>query len=77
MGWDQRDAVGEPLKMGDRVKVFRHSERHNHEVVGDYVGEVVKVIAVERDDYVGVSQICLDFGAGRSGWAHQSSVMKV
>lgn len=77
MGWNQRDAVGESLQEGDRVKVFRYNGSHDHEVVGDYVGEVVKVIAVEHASYGGCLQICLDFGNGKSGWAHQSSVMKV
>ena len=77
MGWDQRDAVGEFIQEGDRVKVFRHNTKYDHEVVGDYVGDVVKVIAVESYNYGGVLQICLDFGSGKSGWAHQSSVMKV
>ena len=77
MSWGQKDAVGELLQEGDRVKVFRHNTKYDHEVVGDYVGEVVKVIAVESDNYGGVLQICLDFGNGKSGWAHQSSVMKV
>ena len=77
MGWNQRDAVGEPLEEGDRVKVFRHNARYDHEVVSDYVGEVVKIIAIESYNYEGVLQICLDFGSGKSGWAHQSSVMKV
>ena len=77
MGWNQRDAVGEFIQEGDRVKVFRHNTKYDHEVVGDYVGEVVKVVAVESYNYEGVLQICLDFGDGKSGWAHQSSVMKV
>ena len=77
MGWDQKDAVGESLQGGDRVKVFRHNGKRGQEVVGEYVGRVVKVIAVESDDYEGFLQICLDFGAGRRGWVHQSSVMKV
>ena len=77
MGWNRRDAVGELICEGDHVKVFRHNARYDHEVVSDYVGEVVKVIAVESYNYEGVLQICLDFGSGKSGWAHQSSVMKV
>ena len=77
MGWDQRDAVGEPLQEGDRVKAFRHNTKYDHEVAGDYVGEVVKIIAIESYNYDGVLQICLDFGNGKSGWVHQSSVMKV
>ena len=77
MGWDQRGAVGEFIQEGDRVKVFRHNTKYDHEVVGDYVGEVVKIIAIESYNYEGVLQICLDFGSGKSGWAHQPSVMKV
>lgn len=76
MGWDQKDAVGESLKMGDRVKVFRYSRGLGHTIVGEHVGEVVKVIAVEHAKYGGNLQICLDFGR-EAGWAHQSAVMKV
>lgn len=77
MGWDQKDAVGESLKEGDRVKVFRHSDRLNHLIVGNYVGQIAKVNGIEFEDYTGSLQIYLDFGDGEDGWAHQSSVMKV
>lgn len=76
MGWDQRDAVGELLREGDHVKVFRFSQGSGHTIVGEHVGEVVKVIAVEHTKYKGNLQICLDFGR-EAGWAHQSAVMKV
>ena len=76
MGWDQRDAVGEFIQEGDRVKVFRYRLGTGHSIVGEHIGEVVKVIHVERLEYGGNLQICLDFG-GEGGWAHQSSVMKV
>ena len=76
MGWDQKDAVGELLQNGDHVKVFRHSEKLEHSNIGDHIGEVVKIIAIEHESYGGSLQICLDFGR-EAGWAHQSSVMKV
>lgn len=77
MGWDQRDAVGELLHKGGRVKVFRHSDRLNHSIVGDYVGQIAEVRGVESKDYTGSLQIYLVFEDGEAGWAHQSSVMKV
>lgn len=77
MGWDQKDAVGESLREGDRVKVFRHSEQLNHSIVGNYVGQIAKVDGIEVKGYKGTLQIYLDFGDGEDGWAHQSSVMKV
>lgn len=77
MGWNQRGAVGELLHEGDHVKVFRYRLGTGHSIVGEHIGEVVKVIHVERLNYEGRLQICLDFGSGKSGWVHQSSVMKV
>ena len=77
MGWDQKDAVGEPLEKGDLVKVFRYSAEYGHEVVGEYVGKVATVIAIEHEHYVNYLQIGLSFGDGEAGWAHQSLVMKV
>ena len=77
MGWDQRDAVGELLHEGDRVKVFRHNDRLNHAIVGDYVGQIAKADRIEYEYYAGSLQIYLVFEDGQDGWAHQSSVMKV
>lgn len=77
MGWDQKDAVGELLEGGDHVKIFRFSQRLGSTIVGEHVGEVVKVVSVEHGKYEGNFQICLDFGDGEGGWVHQSSVMKV
>lgn len=77
MSWDQRDAVGELLQEGDRVKVFRHNDRLNHSIVGGYVGQIAKVNSIEFESYTGSLQILLVFEDGESGWAHQSSVMKV
>jgi len=77
MGWDQRDAVGELVREEDRVKVFRHNDRLNHSIVGNYVGQIAKVDDVESEDYTGSLQILLIFEDGESGWAHQSSVMRV
>ena len=77
MGWDQRDAVGELLNRGDHVKVFRYSRGLGHTIIGDYVGQIAEVQSVERLEYTRNLQIYLLFEDGESGWAHQSSVMKV
>ena len=77
MGWDQKDAVGEPLEKGDRVKVFRYIEGLGHIHIGDYVGQIAEVRNIECLEYNLCLQIYLVFDDGEAGWAHQSSVMKV
>ena len=77
MGWDQKDAVGEPLRKGDRVKVFRYIDGWGHTIIGDYVGQIAEVRNIEFLGYHLRLQIQLVFEDGEVGWAHQSSVMKV
>lgn len=77
MGWDQKDAVGESLQKGDRVKVFRYNDGWGHTIVGDYVGQIAEVRNIERLEYSRNLQIYLLFEDGEVGWTHQSLVMKV
>ena len=77
MGWDQKDAVGESLQKGDRVKVFRYNDGWGHTIVGDYVGQIAEVRNIEYPGYHLRLQIQLVFEDGEVGWTHQSSVMKV
>mgnify|MGYP001210654304 CR=1 FL=1 len=77
MGWNQSDAVGEPLRRGDRVKVFRYSDGWGHIIIGDYVGQVAEVRNIECPEYDLILQIYLFLDDGEAGWAHQSLVMKV
>lgn len=75
MGWDQKDAVGEPLKKGDRVKVFRDFGKD--EECADLVGKVIDVGGVEYPNYTGRLHVRVCFSGGFGIWVHHMSVMKV
>ena len=75
MGWDQKDAVGELLEEGDRVKVFRDFGRD--EDCAGIVGHCGIAAQVEKSAYVGRLAVRVQTDSGRLVWVHQSSVMKV
>lgn len=74
MGWDQRDAVGELLQEGDRVKVFRNFDKD--EDCDEVVGRVGVVQDIEFPHYTGRFHVRVLFG-GYDIWVHHMSVMKV
>lgn len=75
MGWDQKDAVGESLWEGDRVKVFRDFGKD--EECAYAVGRVVVVVDIESSYYTGRLHVMVRFSEGYSFWVHHMSVMKV
>lgn len=75
MGWDQKDAVGESLREGDRVKVFRNFGGDDDLV--DFVGRVSAVEGVEFPYYTGKYHVRVCFSGGFGIWVHHMSVMKV
>lgn len=75
MGWDQKDAVGESLREGDRVKVFRNFGKD--EDCADVVGRVGVVGSVEFPHYTGKLHIEVCFTDESVLWVHHMSVMKV
>lgn len=75
MGWDQKDAVGESLEEGDRVKVFRKFGKD--EECGDVVGRVGVVERIEFPYYTGRLHVKVCFSGGFGIWVHHMSVMKV
>lgn len=75
MGWDQKDAVGESLKKGDRVKVFRDFGKD--EGCAEVVGGVSVVEGIEVPYYTGKYHVRVCFSGGFGIWVHHMSVMKV
>lgn len=75
MGWDQKDAVGESLREGDRVKVFR--DFGEDEDCADVVGRVGFVAGIEFPYYTGRLHVMVSFSDGCVTWIHNMSVMKV
>lgn len=75
MGWDQKDAVGELLKEGDRVKVFRNFGKDKE--CDCIVGVVGVVRLVELPYYNGRLHVQVHFSEGFNLWVHHMSVMKV
>lgn len=75
MGWDQKDAVGELLREGDRVKVFRNFGEDDE--CADLVGKVIDVGGVEFPHYTGRLHVRVCFSGGFGIWVHHMSVMKV
>lgn len=75
MGWDQRDAVGELLREGDRVKVFRNFGED--EYCADVVGRVGVVGRIEFPSYGGRLHVGIHLSGGNDIWVHYMSVMKV
>ena len=75
MGWDQKDAVGELLQKGDRVKVFRNFGQDLE--CASVVGHCGVAVQVEEGTYVGRYPIRVQTDSGRHLWVHHMSVMKV
>lgn len=74
MGWDQKDAVGESLREGDHVKVFR--DFSDDEDCACLVGRVGVVESIEFPHYTGRLHVKVSLG-GFDIWVHHMSVMKV
>ena len=75
MGWNRRDAVGEPLEEGDRVKVFRNfSGDDDFASIVEHFGIAVQV---EGSEYSGRLAVRVQTDSGRHIWVHHMSVMKV
>ena len=75
MGWDQKDAVGESLREGDHVKVFRDFDGDKD--CADVVGRVGVVRHIEFPYYTGRLHVRVCFSGGFGIWVHHMSVMKV
>lgn len=75
MGWDQKDAVGESLREGDRVKVFRNFS--GDEDCKPIVGHTGVVEGLEQGSYRGRLAVLVYTDGGRVIWVHHMSVMKV
>ena len=75
MGWDQKDAVGELLQEGDRVKVFRDFGEDKD--CAEVVGRVGVVGVMEYPHYTGRLHVKMSFSDGYVTWIHHMSVMKV
>lgn len=75
MGWDQKDAVGESLREGDHVKVFRDFGRD--EECAYVVGKVGVVVGIEFPHYTGRLHVRVRFSEGYDLWVHHMSAMKV
>lgn len=75
MGWDQKDAVGESIREGDRVKVFRNFGEDKD--CAEVVGEVGGVVDIESSYYTGRLHVRVRFSEGYDLWIHHMSVMKV
>lgn len=75
MGWNQKDAVGEPLQKGDRVKVFRNFS--GDEDCAGIVGHCGVSVKIEGGTYVGRLAVRVHTDSGRHLWVHHMSVMKV
>ena len=75
MGWDQKDAVGEPLEEGDRVKVFRNFGEDID--CTSIVGHCGIATQIEKSTYVGRLAVRVQTDSGRYVWVHHMSVMKV
>ena len=75
MGWDQKDAVGELLREGDHVKVFRNFGEDGE--CTSIVGYTGIAIQVERSTYVGRLAVRVQTDSGMAIWVHHMSVMKV
>lgn len=75
MGWDQKDAVGESLQEGDRVKVFRNFSKD--EDCADVVGRVGVAEGIEFPHYTGRLHVRVRFSNGYVLWVHHMSMMKV
>lgn len=75
MGWDQKDAVGELLREGDRVKVFRNFGED--EECADLVGRVGVIREIEVPHYIGRLHVKVRFPNGLDVWMHHMSVMIV
>lgn len=75
MGWDQKDAVGESLREGDHVKVFRDFDEDVD--CAHFVGRVGVVRNIEFPNYGGRLHVGILFSGGQDIWVHHMSVMKV
>ena len=75
MGWEQKDAVGESIREGDRVKVFRDFGEDKD--CADVVGGVGFVAGIEFPYYTGRLHVMVGFSNGHDVWVHHMSVMKV
>ena len=75
MGWDQKDAVGESLREGDHVKVFRDFDGDKD--CAYVVGRVGVVVGIELPHYTGRLHVKVSFSDGYVTWIHHMSVMKV
>ena len=75
MGWDQKDAVGELLEKGGRVKVFRNFS--GDEDCAGIVGHCGVAIYIEESEYAGRFPVRVKTDSGRLVWVHHMSVMKV
>lgn len=75
MGWGQKDAVGEPIEEGDRVKVFRNFGRDDECTV--IVGHCGVAAQIEKSTYVGRLAVRVKTDSGVLLWVHHKSVMKV
>ncbi len=75
MHWDQKDAVGELLREGDHVKVFRNFGEDGE--CAYVVGKVGVVGDMEFPYYTGRLHVRVRFSEGYDIWVHHMSVMKV
>lgn len=75
MGWDQKDAVGEPLREGDHVKVFRNFAKSVE--CAHVVGKVGVVGNIEFPHYAGRLHVRVRFPDDLNIWVHHMSVMIV
>ena len=75
MGWEQKDAVGELLQKGDRVKVFRNFSGDVD--CASIVGHCGVAVHIEESSYVGKFPVRVHTDSGRFLWVHHMSVMKV
>lgn len=75
MGWDQKDAIGESLREGDRLKVFRDFAKDAE--CAYVVGRVGVIGDIEFPHYTGRLHVRVHFPDGLNIWVHHMSVMKV
>ena len=75
MGWNQKDAVGELLQKGDRVKVFRNFDGDLE--CNSIVGHCGVAMLVEESEYAGRFHVRVQTDSGRHLWVHHKSLMKV
>lgn len=77
MGWDKKDAVGEPLELGDEVVYFRDKSRYNVDEGFD-LGFTGTIVSLEGTDYWGRGTVLVGYDNGASHvWMCHEDLMKI